>query len=235
MIDNPRKGAVPALLEWTDSLHTLDPGWNGLGHTYIHVAKMLNAVQPARCRTFIDERKRLHAGQSDTDKEVRRQLENYQRLMRNQDAPATDFWRYLRNVEPTLADLTAYKGKVVLVMYLAVDWTSRTMHLEELHRKYHDAGLEIIQVAYHNRSTTAPAVQRDKAAMERYVAGQQWPWRVIWEAASHSDNFYQIWGQGGFPCSVVIGRDGRVVRDIPGETAWEVMLPRELYGRSAKP
>lgn len=225
---------MPALLEWVGDLYAVDPHSFGLRQTYLNVAEMLNALQPAQCRAFLEERKRLHSSQSEADVEVRRNVENYQRLMRNQDSPATDFWGYLQKIDPSLGDFSAYRGTVVLVMYLAVDWTSRTMQLEELHRKYHDAGLEIIHVAYHNRSTTAPPVQRDKAAMERYVAEKQWPWRVIWEATWHPNSFYQIWGQNRFPCSVVIGRDGRIVREIPGELAWDVMLPRELHGSGVK-
>ncbi len=238
-VDNPRKGLVPALLDWVNELYALDPKSGRLAYLYLRVARMLNALNPAQCRAFLDEKLARHTGKGDPDVDVRRNVENFQRLMRNQAAPATELWDHLRRIEPTF-DVSPYRGKVVLIAYLAVDWTLNTMQLEELYAKYHHDGLEIIQVAYRNRSTGVvrygneqrydppPPVQSDKAAMQRYVAEKKWPWPVLWDVAPYAEDFQRVWAQNTIPAYLLVGRDGRIARDIPGEMKWEVRIPREL-------
>ena len=238
-VDNPRKGLVPALLDWVNEFHALDPRSGRLAYLYLRVARMLNALDPALCRRFLAEKVALHPAKAEPDNDVRRNVENFQRLMRNQAAPATELWERLRRMDPAF-DPSAYRGQVVLIAYLAVDWTLRTKELEELYGKYHDAGFEIIQVAYRNRTTgivrygseerrePPPPVQRDEAAMRRYVAERKWPWRVLWDDATYLNDFQTQWGQNTVPAYLLVGRDGRIAREIPGEMKWDVRIPREL-------
>jgi hypothetical protein len=238
-VDNPRKGLVPALLEWVNELHALDPKSGKLAYLYLRVARMLNALDPVQCRAFLDEKLARHAGKGDPDLDVRRNVENFQRLMRNQAAPATELWEHLRRIEPVFDD-APYRGKVVLIANLAVDWTLHTLQLEELYGKYHHDGLEIIQIAYRNRSTGVvrygneqrydppPLVQRERTAMLRYVAEKKWPWPVLWDEVTYPKDFQRVWAQNSIPAFLLVGRDGRITREIPGELKWEVRIPREL-------
>ncbi|MES2692360.1 MAG: hypothetical protein V4773_02730 [Verrucomicrobiota bacterium] len=229
VIDNPKKGVVPALLEWVDELGAMDRGSGKLAFIYLRVARMLNALDPARCRAFVEEKYALYPvkTRSHSDSFMRQRLEKFQRLLRNQDQPATELWSYLAKIDPAVADPSRYRDKVVLVVYVSVD-AYRARQLAEIHRKYHDAGLEIIQIAYLNRSTTASLAQRDKSAMERYVAEKKWTWPVLWEVAKSREEFYAEWGGDTIPCVLIVGRDGRIAREIPGEVDWDVMVRREL-------
>lgn len=227
-IDNPRRGILPALLDWVREFHRLDPRSGKLAYLYLRVARMLDALDPALCRTFLADLEALHPGAEDPDPDVRRNLTNFRRLLRNQDGPATELWDYLRRLEPRLGDFAPYRGKVVLVAYLAVDWSVHTGELERLYRKYHDAGLEIIQIAYRNRGPAPTRVQQDRRAMEEFVAAKGWPWPVLWEDVIYPHDFSRAWGLNSYPGFLVVGRDGRIVREVPGELRWDVKLPREL-------
>ncbi len=233
-VDDPKNGIVPSLLEWVQAFHALNPRSGRLATLYLRVARMLDALDPVRCRQFLSEKKALHTSEQHPDPTVRRYVENFQRLMRNEDQPATELWEHLRQFDPTFTDLSPYRDKVVLIAYLAVDWTSHTMVLEDLYRKYHDAGLEIIQIAYHNRNDGAPLVQRDEAAMKRHVAEKKWPWRVLWAVTQSPNEFYSYWGLNTVPAYLVVGRDGRLAREIPGELKWDIRLSRELFGSEPK-
>jgi hypothetical protein len=238
-IDNPRNGLVPSLLEWVKEFHDLDPRSGRIAYLYIRVARMLNALDPVQCLPFLDEKEALHRGKSDADTDVRRQVENFRRLVRNQQQPAEELWAHLARIEPTF-DSAPYRGKVVLIASLAVDWTLRTMELEELYGKYHDAGLEIIQIAYENRgrevvmvgnrrtTKAAPLLQRDKDAVRRFVTEKKWPWPVLWEVATMNNEFHRFWAQNSVPAFLIVGRDGRIAREIPGELRLGVRIAREL-------
>ncbi len=233
-VDHPKQGIVPALMEWVNQLHALNPRSGKLPYLYLRVARMLNALDPAQCRVFLAEKLALHTSEQAPDPTVRRNVENFQRLMRNQEQPAVELWKHLQEIDPTLINLSMYRDKVVLIAYLTVDWTNHTMELEKLYRDYHDAGLEIIQIAYHNRNPTAPLIQRDKPTMERYVAEKKWPWRVLWAVTEYPNEFYSYWGLNTVPAYLVIGRNGHLAREIPGELKWDIRLSRELFTAEPK-
>lgn len=238
-IDNPRRGLVPSLLMWVREFHSLDPRSGRVGPLYMRVARMLNALAPPECLAFLDEKYALHPGSHYTDVNIRRGIENFRRLVRNQQDPADELWAHLQRIEPTF-DPAPYRGKVVLIARLAVDWTSHTLELEALYRKYHDVGLEIIQIAYENRGVQIvsdgtgknrrqpPLMQRDKAAMQRYVAEKKWPWPVLWEVGTFDTTFQTIWALGSLPAYLVVRRDGHIAREIPGELRLDVRVAREL-------
>lgn len=234
VIDNPRKGIVPALLEWVNELYALDPRNGRLPFLYLRVSRMLDAIDPVRCRKFWEEKVALHNSAYQQDVRVRAHADGYFRLMRNQEGPATELWEYLKKIDPEVGNSSLYRGKAVLVFYLPVDHTVGTMLLEELYQKYHDKGLAIIQIAFLNRSNSAPLLQRDKAAVKSFVAEKGWPWPVIWEEAPSSQEFPRVWGQSISYVGLMIGRDGRIVREIPGEIPWEIRVQRELVGRVDK-
>ncbi len=151
------------------------------------------------------------------------------RYMIGQEKPVDELWRQLRLLEPTLPEAPFFRGKVVLIASLAVDWGSRTMELEELYRKFHGSGLEIVQVAYYNANRSAPPEQRDKAAMQRFVAAKQWPWQVAWDPKDSPDeSFAEHWGRDGIPAMFLIGRDGRFAPERIGILTLDARIADEL-------
>lgn len=227
-VDNPREGLIPALRHWVREFHALDPNSGTLAYLYLRVARMLDAVDPANARTFIAERRRLHLGSHHPDTDVRRNLDNFERLVRNQEQPATELWQYLQRLDPTFTDLSPYRGKVVLVANVPVDSKVHTAELERLHQKYIGSGFTVVHVVSQNRSTTAPAVQRDRAAMEALVQEKKWPWRVIWDAGPGLRRFYDDWAQNSIPAFLLVGRDGKIEREIPGETMLDQRIRHAL-------
>lgn len=203
-------------LAWLELYERENPNSGTLPSLYRTVAMILNVVDLSQCRRFIQEKRAAHASDSYSDGRIRQGLDRCLRLVVGQEQPVKELWQQLQAMEPRL-DVSAYRGKVVVIAWLAVDWSSRTIELEDLYRTHHDTGVEILQVAYYNENASAPAVQRDKVAMQRYVAAKQWPWRVVWDPSKNpEETFAQYWGQGGIPAIFVIGRDGCIVRGRPG-------------------
>ncbi len=217
------ESTVTKVLEWTAAYYRLDPKSGALSSVYHRVATMLNAVDPARCVAFIKEQRARHSSNEWPDVGVRAKMDGLLRLVAAQSKPAEAMWRQFQSFDP-------YRGKVVLVAYLAVDWSSRTVELEELYRAHHDAGLEIIQVAYNNSSNqSAPPEQREVGAMRRYVAAKQWPWRVVWDPKRDPEQtFWDYWGQNTVPAFILIGRDGCVAREQPGRLSLAARISQAL-------
>ena len=226
--------ALPAkVVAWMERYERENPNSSVLASLYRTVAMMLNAVEPPRGTRFLQEKRAAHAKEDVADVMLRQRLDRYLRYMTGHEQPVDELWRQLQMLEPTLADASFYRGKVVLIASLAVDWGSRTMELEELYRKYHDAGLEIVHVAYYNANRSAPPEQRDKAAMQRYVAAKQWPWRVIWDPKDRPDeSFAEYWGQNTIPAMFLIGRDSRIAPERIGKLTLDARIADELM-RSA--
>jgi len=227
-VDDPRRGLIPALRQWVRDFHALEPHSGALAYLYLRVARMLDAVDPANSRSFIAERRAYHLGAHHPDTDVRRNLDNFERLVRNQEQPATELWGYLQRLDPTFTDVASYREKVVLIANVPVDSRVHTAELERLYEKYRRAGFTLVHVVSQNRSATAPAVRRDRAAMEAWVQQKQWPWRVIWNANPGIRRFYDDWAQNSIPAYLLVGRHGRIEREIPGENALEQRIRRAL-------
>lgn len=229
--DEAARPLVAKVLEWTEAYYRQNPKAGTLSSVYHRVATMLNAVDPDRCKAFINEQRAHHPSSAWPDPGIRAKMDGLLRLIAAQSTPAEAMWQQFQSFDQTLTDLAPYRGKVVLVAYLAVDWSSRTMELEELHRTYHAAGLEIIQVAYANTNQSAPPEQRDVAAMRRYVAGKQWPWRVVWDAKLYPEQtFWDYWGQNTVPAFILIGRDGCIMREPVGRLPLAARITQALAG-----
>ncbi|MBL9201261.1 MAG: TonB family protein [Opitutaceae bacterium] len=222
--------ALPGkVVDWMERYERENPSSSVLASLYRTVATMLNAIEPPRGTRFLQEKRAAHAKEDVADVMLRQRLDRYLRYMTGQEQPVDELRRQLQALEPTLADASFYRGKVVLIASLAVDWGSRTMELEELYRKYHDAGLEIVQIAYYNANRSAPPEQRDKAAMQRFVAAKQWPWRVVWDPKDSPDeSFAQHWGQNTIPAMFLIGRDGRIAPERIGKLTLDARIADEL-------
>jgi hypothetical protein len=227
-VDNPRKGLVPALTLWVREFHALDPNSGYLAYLYLRVARMLDALDPAQGRAFLAEKRLLHQGSHHPDTDVRRNLDNFERLVRNQDQPATELWQYLQRLDATFTTLGHYQGKVVLVANVPVDSKVHTAELERLYQKYRDGGFDLIHVVSQNRSKTAPAVQTERTAMEAFVREKKWPWRVIWDSNPGMRRFHDDWAQNSIPAFLLVGRDGRVAREVPGEVTLDQRVRRAL-------
>jgi hypothetical protein len=221
--------SIARVLAWTDRFERENPNSGRLTTLYRTVALMLSTVDPQRGIQFLNEKRAAHGQDSAADIDFRKRLDRTLRFAVGQQQPVTELWQQLKGFDPALIDESAYRGKVVLIAFLAVDWSSRTVELEELYRKYHDAGLEIVQVAYYNSNRTAPPEQRDKAAMRRYVAARQWPWRVVWDPKdSPPEGFWDYWGLNSVPAFFVIGRDGCIAHPRAGKLTLDQQITDEL-------
>ncbi len=234
VIDNPRKGVVPSLLAWVDDIYALDPYSNKLAHLYTRVARMLNAIDPARCRVFLENRRAMHPDADGPDVHVRQYLDNFLRLMQNQDSPATGLWEYLARLDSRFGDPTPFRDKVVLVVLISVGWEDRMRELDALHKRHHRAGLEIIQISPLSQDSRYPAIERDRSALERHVAEKGWPWTIIVEPAGYPEQFHRYWATLAYPSILVVGRDGRIAREVPGDMTWAAAVERAIVGSAAK-
>lgn len=230
-IDNPKADAVPQVLEWITQLHAIDPENPRLFTLYKRVAQMLNTGDPALCERFLAEKQALHPDNPD----VQRYVKSFRRLLRNQAKSANEVWDYLARIDPAYVDTPRYQGKVVLIVELSVAWDDRTMLLEELHQKYHVAGLEIIQLYWFYPDAKAPPLQRDREEVLRHVAGKNWPWPVIVDSTTHyTERFHDYWALPQIPAALVVGRDGRLTREIGGAVEWEERVRLALFESKEK-
>ncbi len=219
----------PKVLAWLERYERENPTSGAMSSLYRTVAMMFNAIDPLQCARFLREKRAAHATDHFIDVQLRQDIDRVLRLVQGQEEPVPLLWEQLQGFAATPFDVSFYRGKVVLIAWLAVDWSSRTMELEELYRKYHDAGFEIIQVAYYNGNRSAPPEQRDRSAMERFVGAKGWPWRVVWDPKeSFQESFAQFWGMDTIPSLFVIARDGRIARQRAGRLTLDAQIADEL-------
>jgi len=217
------------VLAWLERYEGENPASGALPSLYRTVAMMFNAIDPSQCMRFLREKRAAHGSDNFVDVQIRKSIDCFLRLARAQEEPVPLLWEQLQGFAAAPLDRSVYRGKVVLIAWLAVDWSSRTVELKELYRKYHDEGFEIVQVAYYNANRTAPAEQRDRAAMERYVRGKGWPWRVVWDPKdSFEESFAQFWGMDTIPSLFVMTRDGRIARQRAGRLTLDNQIADEL-------
>lgn len=220
---------IAQVLAWTDRFERENPNSGRMATLYRTVALTLSTLDAQRGIQYLNEKRAAHSKDSPADIELRKRLDRTLRFAVGQQRPVTELWQQLKALDPARIDESAYRGKVVLIASLAVDWSSRTVELEELYRKHHDAGLEIVQVAYYNANRAAPPEQRDKAAMRRYVTARQWPWQVVWDPRDSSDRgFWDYWDLNSVPAFFLIGRDGCIARPRTKKLGLDRMIADEL-------
>lgn len=221
-------------LGFFETLRTLVPRSPMIPGLYHRTAKMLNAVDPEQSRAFAQDAISRHGSQDRFDVLVREKMAGQLRLIEAQAKPSELLWTDLAAMEPSLRDSSKYRGKLILVAMMPVSWDGYTARLEKLYADHHGGGLEIIQVAYRNTVVSAPPEQREKSAMEEFVAGKKWPWPVIWDAGGHFGGFAGKWGQNTLPAYFLIGRDGRIVNDRTRSSLSPELIILELAKKAGR-
>jgi thiol-disulfide isomerase/thioredoxin len=123
-------------------------------------------------------------------------------------------------------DISAYKGKVVLVDFWAT-WCGPCKalipHVKEMHAKYQAKGFEVVGVS----------LDRDLSALRAYIVQEQLPWvNVVGELQNGKVEFplATAYGVTGIPATFVVDKEGKIVsRGLRGE-ALEKQIAKLVEG-----
>jgi thiol-disulfide isomerase/thioredoxin len=127
----------------------------------------------------------------------------------------------LKDLEDHIVSLSQFKGKVVLVNFWAT-WCGpcriEIPWLIELQEKYGARGFTVLGVAMDDegKSAVAPFVEKERFK----VAGTPQPmnYPIVLGNDATADKFG---GLAGFPTSLLISRDGRVVKRVDGLVSYD--------------
>jgi peroxiredoxin len=137
---------------------------------------------------------------------------------------APDF--QVKNLRGGTATLSAYRGKVVLMNFWAT-WCgpckAEMPSMEALYREYREAGLEILAISID--TSGAPPV---RAYIEEF--GFSFP--VLLDSDYRINDLYRV---RVVPTSLIIDRDGVVVRRLLGATDWNRPDERKRMERIMRP
>jgi len=138
----------------------------------------------------------------------------------NQIKPvAADFT--VKDLEDRDVRLSQFHGRVVLVNFWAT-WCGpcriEIPWLIELQDKYRTSGFTVLGVAMDEdgKSAVAPFVQRERFKVHGTLQSMNYP--IVLGDDATADKFG---GLVGFPTSVLISRDGRVVKRVDGLVSYE--------------
>ena len=215
------------VMRWLEIYRREFPNSNYLSPLYHSVAVMLLSSDPRQALAFVRETSARHASGSLLDVLRRKRFAGLERLFEGHLQPVELFWTELQEIAPELGDRSRYRGKVVLISMTPVTWATHIPTLEKLYAEHSAAGLEIIQIAQYNTNSAAPPEQRDRAAMERFIAAKGWRWKVIWDP-NGQDGIREKWGMNSYPAHFVIGRDGRIFNYRGGALDYIDDIPRAL-------
>jgi thiol-disulfide isomerase/thioredoxin len=140
----------------------------------------------------------------------------------NQENKATDSPDFtLKDLEDYDVSLSQFKGKVVLVNFWAT-WCGpcriEIPWLVELQDKYSTRGFTVLGVAMdeEGKSAVVPFVQKERFKVRGTPQSMNYP--IVLGNDATADKFG---GLVGFPTSVLISKDGRVVKRVDGLVSYD--------------
>mgnify|MGYP001106146520 CR=1 FL=1 len=122
----------------------------------------------------------------------------------------------LKGVNGKMVDISALKGKVVLIDFWG-SWCGPCReshpHLKEVYKKYKKKGLEIVGVAreYGDR-------KRQEQAWKKAITEDKIDWLQVLSDPGELD-LVKIYGISAFPTKVLVDRNGKIVLRYVGESA----------------
>jgi thiol-disulfide isomerase/thioredoxin len=137
----------------------------------------------------------------------------------NKPTPSPDFT--LKDVEDHDVSLSQFKGKVVLVNFWAT-WCGpcriEIPWLIELQEKYAARGFTVLGVAMdeEGKSAVVPFVQKERFKVSGMRQAMNYP--IVLGNDATADKFG---GLVGFPTSVLISKDGHVVKRVDGLVSYD--------------
>lgn len=120
-------------------------------------------------------------------------------------------------------DTTKWRGKVVLVDFWAtwcVPCIEAMPHLKELYARYHDHGLEIVNISVDSANA------RD--ALDKLVARLELPWPQFFDGKANQTEYAVRYGVQPIPHVLLAGPDGMIVAVNPGDNRLEAEIKRLL-------
>jgi cytochrome c biogenesis protein CcmG/thiol:disulfide interchange protein DsbE len=140
---------------------------------------------------------------------------------RTQDNPTASADFTLKDLEDHDVSLSQFKGKVVLVNFWAT-WCGpckiEIPWLVELQDKYAARGFTVLGVAMdeEGKSAVAPFVRKERFKVDGTAQSMNYP--IVLGNDATADKFG---GLIGFPTSVLISKDGRVVKRVDGLVSYD--------------
>ena len=114
-----------------------------------------------------------------------------------------------KDIQGDELSISKYKGKVVLLDFWAT-WCPPCVRevpdIQKLYNKYHSQGFEIVGIS----------LDEEKDALENFVKQRKMPWPQIFAGNRFENKLAIKYGIAFAPSTFLIGRDGKVVKQVMG-------------------
>jgi thiol-disulfide isomerase/thioredoxin len=142
---------------------------------------------------------------------------------KSEPAPPTVELKAVHHFNGNVTRLADVKGKVVLVDFWAI-WCQPCIlafpHLSDLHRRFHQDGLEVVGVTTYFASDFTP--EAEGKAIEQFVAKHKLPYPILMISQAEWKRALRDYAADGIPMMVLLDRNG----DVQGR--WQGFSPTRM-------